>query len=344
MRAALFSPYLDTLGGGERYLLGFARSLLDLGYEVDINWSDKSILSKLQDRFGFNLEGINIVDNIKRGWGYDLCFWLSDGSVPFLFGKRNFLHFQVPFSGVGGSNLLNKIKFIKIEKVIVNSLFTKRFVDKEYEIDSTVVYPPVDVDRFKPREKKENIILSVGRFSQLKQAKNQHILAETFAQMVRDGLRGWKLVLAGGSEVGSSDYLKQIRKISSGYPIEIWESPSFESLVDLYGKSSIFWSASGYGIDDEKQPERVEHFGIVVVEAMASGCVPLVYNAGGHREIVKNKRNGFLWRKTEELKDLTLFLINNKEKLKNFAAVSIKQSKDFSYESFSSKIKDLLGK
>jgi len=136
MRAAIYSPYLDTLGGGERYVLSVARVLLETGWAVDIQTSQSDIVTKVKRRFGFDLTGAKCVDNIKRGDGYDLCFWLSDGSVPTLFARKNIVHFQRPFSDVDGSSLINKIKFFRINAVVVNSGFTKKWIDREYPKES----------------------------------------------------------------------------------------------------------------------------------------------------------------------------------------------------------------
>jgi len=43
MKAAIFNPYLDTLGGGERYTAAIAKVLADKGFRVDIAWKKKSI-------------------------------------------------------------------------------------------------------------------------------------------------------------------------------------------------------------------------------------------------------------------------------------------------------------
>jgi len=37
--------------------------------------------------------------------------------------------------------------------------------------------------------------------------------------------------------------------------------------------TSIFWSATGYGEDEEKKPWSHEHFGMTTAEAMVGGCV-----------------------------------------------------------------------
>lgn len=52
MKAAIYNPYLDTLGGGERYTLSFAKALLDKGYDVDIEWKSPGIIKLLEKRFG----------------------------------------------------------------------------------------------------------------------------------------------------------------------------------------------------------------------------------------------------------------------------------------------------
>src|SRR3989337_1997221 len=69
-----------------------------------------------------------------------------------------------------------------------------------------------------PSNQKEKIILYVGRFSQLEQAKNQHILVEEFKKLYKGGVRDWKLVLAGGVEVGVGNYTDKLAKSSKDYP------------------------------------------------------------------------------------------------------------------------------
>lgn len=341
MRAAIYNPYLDTLGGGERYTISFAKVLLNAGWNVDIEWDDESIKSSLEKRFGINLPGLKVVKDIKRGDGYDLCFWVSDGSIPTLKSRKNLLHFQVPFHGVGGNNLLNKMKLFRVDQIICNSEFTKKTIVQEYGVDSVVVYPPVDIERLKSK-RKENLILFVGRFSLLTQNKGQDTLINVFKNLYDKGMKDWKLVLAGGVEVGATEYVDSLEDMGEGYPIEIIKSPDFSVLKDLYGKAKIFWSASGYNEDEEKNPERVEHFGITVVEAMAAGAIPIVFNAGGHKEIIKNRENGFLWRNEVELVSFTQEIVNNKVSVRELREKAKKDSNKFSYENFKKNVLRLL--
>jgi len=340
-KAAIVNPYLDTLGGGERYTLSFAKVLAEKGYQVDIQWKSEKVRKQLENRFGMDLRGINFIPDVKRGDGYDICFWVSDGSIPTLRARKNFLHFQVPFRGVSGKSLLNKMKLFRIDKIVCNSEFTKSFIDAEYGVESIVVYPPVDITAIKPK-RKENIILFVGRFSQLLQSKNQDILIKAFKSLFKKGYSDWKLTLAGGVEVGADDFIKKLEKEKEGYPIEIIKSPNFSELKDLYGKARFFWSAVGFGADVSKEPQRVEHFGITLVEAMAAGCVPIVYNAGGYKEIVKDGENGFLWDKTSNLVTKTSDLIRNKKTLNAVSKSARESSSFYGYERFKNEVGKLI--
>lgn len=336
-KAAIYNPYLDTLGGGERYTLTFAKVLAENGYIVDLEWKDKNIINSLSKRFGMSLSSINVVKDIKKGDGYDLCFWVSDGSVPLMHARNNILHFQIPFHNVNGKSLMNKMKLIRINKVVCNSEFTKNMIDKEFGIKSIVIAPPVDINIFRSK-RKENIILYVGRFSKILQSKGQDVLISCFKKIFDSGIDGWKLVLAGGNEIGAEAYIKELKDISAGYPIDIIESPSIDQLKDLYGKSKIFWSAAGFGSSESENPEKMEHWGITVVEAMSAGCVPIIFDGGGYKEIVRDNIEGYLWKTEEELITKTKELMENNKQLHNFELSSKRRAGDFSQDVFEKNI------
>jgi len=342
MKAAIFNPYLDTLGGGERYTLSFAKVLLEQGWDVDIQWEKESIKEKIEKRFGIETDNLRIVNNVKRGSGYDLCFWVSDGSVPLLFARKNILHFQVPFRNVDGRSLLNRMKMIRINHIVCNSTFTKNIIDEEYGVKSIVIYPPVDTESIKPK-RKEKIILYIGRFSQLVQSKRQDVLVKAFKKLYKNkAIEGWSLVLAGGVEVGVGDYIKKLEKEAQDYPIEIIKSPDYKVVKDLYGRAKIFWSAAGFGVDEKKNPQKVEHFGITTVEAMSAGAVPVVFEAGGFREIIENGKTGFLWKEEKELISLTKELIGDKGQMLSLSNNALLASKGYEYEKFKKEVSEIL--
>ena len=109
--------------------------------------------------------------------------------------------------------------------------------------------------------------------------------------------------------------------------------------MDLFAKALLFWHAAGMGEDAERHPEKFEHFGITTVEAMASGCIPVVINRGGQSEIIKNGQNGFLFEDWTQLKSITLDICSNPEGYAHIGKNAVLSSNFFSSENFR---KDLL--
>ena len=146
----------------------------------------------------------------------------------------------------------------------------------------------------------------------------------------------YRLVLAGGS-LGNRSHLSKLKESAKGFPIQFAINPDFNTLKNLYSKSKIYWHAAGYDVNEDQHPENVEHFGITVVEAMASGVVPVVVNKGGLKEIV-DSTNGFLWNHPGELIQFTQDLIQDAKTLKEKSQKSINRATSFSLSSFSSQL------
>lgn len=351
MKALFFSPYLDILGGGELYTLSWAKFLSQKGYKIELAWPETNILEKIKTRFNFDLKGVKITPALYALFrekapirkkhlltrNFDLIFYLSDGSIPFLFGEKNLVHFQVPFTTRPDSSLINFLKFRFINKVICNSYFTKSFIDKTYHVDSQVIYPYAQ-KVFSPG-KKQNIILSVGRFDKTINEKKQEVLIKAFT-LLTDKVKGWQLILAGGCQ--DKKRMNAFKKQAQGLPIKILPNVSFKKLVSLFSQAKIYWQATGFGENLEREPERAEHFGISVVEAMRSGAIPVVFNGGGIREIVKHGENGFLFKELRELNELSLRLIIDEQRRGVFAQAAQKRADKFSEKNFYKKIVKLL--
>lgn len=316
-KALIVSPYLDHLGGGERYMLSVASVLESLGYQIYFAWDNLSQISSLATMLGITLVSPQLDAQVKNLYfqgkamamyratsQYDVVVYLSDGSIPLLGGKRNILHMQVPFHGIGGKSWKNKLKSRFIHAVVVNSSFTKTVIDQEYDISSQVVYPPVMA--IKGVAQKEKIILSVGRFEPSLNTKHQDKLIEAF-KLLSPKIPGWKLVLAGGSS--SDEWLNQLKAMSNGFSIEFMPNVDHVLLTKLYQQATIYWHAAGYGVDERKNPELTEHFGISTVEAISAACLPLVVPYGGQKEIISDSR--YHWTTIEELCQKTLSLITH---------------------------------
>lgn len=337
MKVGIFDPYLDSLGGGERYTLTIAEHL-SKNHQVEIFWDGKDLKGEAEKRLPLDLGRVRFVSNIftreknlsqklLKTSQYDLIFYLSDGSIPSSLARKNILHFQTPFIHVRGKTILNKLKLSRFNWIICNSYFTKKFIDKTYGVKSIVIYPPVDVAKLAPQEKR-NLILTVGRFTSFFESKKQEIMIEVFKKLVNQGLSGWEFYLVGGLLESDRNYFKKLENQVSGYPIKLLPNISFSALKKYYGEAKIYWHGKGYGEDEKKNPELFEHFGISCVEAMAAGAVPIVFDGGGLREIIKDG-SGLLWQLPEDLQNLTRELIGDEDKLLRLSNGAQKRAKDF---------------
>ncbi len=340
MKFGFYSPYLDTFGGGERYMLTLA-SHLSQKHLVDIFWDDSNIKAPLSKFLKIDLTKTKFTSNIFTNnsfqksfltLGYNLIFVLSDGSVPLSLASHNILHFQVPFN-FGKIDFKTKLKLNRYQWVITNSYFTKNYIDKSFGVSAKVIYPPVDVKDIKPGEKK-NIILSVGRFSQSQlHPKKQEVLIEVFKEIYKKE-PSWRLILVGQAKKEDYRFLRQLKKAARGYAIKIFENLPVDKLRKLFSQTSIYWHATGFGEDEVKFPHKMEHFGIATVEASAAAAVPIVIDRGGQKEIVSDNKNGRLFSTKAQLYEATLAVIGDKDLRSKLAQEAIKNSRRFSKEIF----------
>jgi|SRR3989344_4974069 len=343
MKIGIYSPYLSTFGGGERYVLTLAEHL-SFKNDVSIFW-DKDITDQALERLAINIKNVAFVNNIfsKKHFllkklfttgQYDLLFFLSDGSIPLTLAKNNIVHFQRPFKKV---SRFSQLKIKRIKHVICNSNFTKKYIDRVYKTDSSVIYPPVDIGSFKIGIKKD-LIISVGRFHPF---KKQNEIIKAF-KIFSKHCPSWQLVLIGGLLKKDTDYFKEIEKISCDGKIKLLLNEPFMNLKEYYSQAKIYWHAAGFSESKTLYPERMEHFGITTVEAMASGCVPLVFDGGGEKEIVTSGKDGYLWKNTEELIFFTEKLANDESKREELMKSAIDRSHKFSKEIFCKEIDKLM--
>lgn len=355
MKAGFYTPYLDSLGGGERYMLSLVQMLNELEWKTVLFWSGETVNERVRDKFGINIDGAEYESGFnfrtdpmtffstKKYWqSYDLLFFVSDGSLPWMWGKRNIVHFQVPFRGVNGKSLLNTVKKRLINNFVVNSEFTKQFIDDEYGVDSKVIYPPVAVDEFAPLPKKK-AILNVARFSNLLQQKGHLVAIDAFKKLCDTGVSDYELWLAGSTEVGDGGLLDSLKMEAEGYPVRFYVNLGWNKLKNLFREAKFFWSAAGMKANELTEPEKCEHFGIALVEAMASGCVPIVINKGGYREIVFDGESGLLWNTEEQLMNLTTRLMSDESHVAVLSSAAIKRAGDFSKQRFEADWQRLIG-
>ena len=266
-----------------------------------------------------------------RGWHaelsepYDLFINFTHHAPPFCRADRGVLVILFPFDEPpfrqSKGNMWSLIDFCKrryhewewkkrmegYQHKISISQFTRNWVTERWEIDSEVIYPPVETD-FRSIEKQE-MIVSVGRFATEGHSKNQLAMMGAFQELDGNELKGWTYSCVGALGESSNDrqYFEQVLSLGRECGADVIANAPRDSVRTLYEKAKVFWHAAGFGMG-KQQPELQEHFGIATAEAMAAGCIPVVFQGGGPMELVEHGVNGFLWNTLDELKAYTALI------------------------------------
>lgn len=352
MKVLFYSPYIPKhTGGGEKHFFDVATTVAQK-HEVFVGLpgsffsrenqqnSVKNVREKYESFLNYSLEKVtfvpstlfsgNIFQKLYETKQYDYLYFVTDGSFIFSAAKQNNLHVQIPFTHT--LSFIDKLKLKNWNHINTNSKFTKYFIEKNWNLEVTQVHNPlVSLTEIKPQKNKETIILNVGRFFKQLHSKRQDVLVELFKQLVdsnQELFKSWKLVLIGTSE--DDEYLSQIKTMAQGYKIEIKTDISRKKLIEYYQKAAIYWHATGYGVNELQHPEKVEHFGITTIEAMAAGCVPIVINKGGQKEILGRSLDSLLWNTPEDCLKTTTRVIKNPTLFTSYQKKSFAQVKKFS--------------
>ncbi len=204
-----------------------------------------------------------------------------------------------------------------VDKFIANSKFVQGRIKKYYNRKSIVINPPVDVNRFHISKEVDlgDYFLLVGRMMKY---KKMDLVIKAFNKL--------KLPL---KVVGRGVEFKNLQKIA-GPTVEFLGRISDEELKKIYSRAQAFIF-----------PQE-EDFGIVAIEALASGRPVIAYRAGDVEEHIENEKSGiFFDRQTE--KDLIQAI--KKFQKTNFDTHYIRQQAlKFDKERFKTQIKKLVEK
>lgn len=171
---------------------------------------------------------------------------------------------------------LRKVDYKTAQKVnyfIANSKFTAERIERYYQRASTVIYPPVDVERFSLQKEKQDYFVTASR---LVCYKKIDILVKAFTK-----LPDKKLVV-----IGNGKYLKELKSIATPN-ISFVPFQRFDKFNEYMKNAKAFLFAAE------------EDFGITMVEAQACGTPVIAYNKGGASEIVKDHYTGILFQKQD---------------------------------------------
>lgn len=148
----------------------------------------------------------------------------------------------------------------RVDHFAAISNYIARRIKKIYGRDATVIYPPVDVDRFSIGSKKEDYYLAASRMVPY---KKMDVIVEAFSHMPDKRL----VVIGDGPEFNKV-------KSRAGRNVELLGYQPFDVLRDSMQRAKAFLFAAE------------EDFGILPVEAQACGTPVIAYGRGGSLETV----------------------------------------------------------
>jgi glycosyltransferase involved in cell wall biosynthesis len=196
----------------------------------------------------------------------------------------------------------------RVDFFVANSEFIARRVKKIYQQEATVIYPPVEVDRFEVPNQKEDFYVTISRMVPYKKVS---LIVEAFNQMPDK-----RLVV-----IGDGPDFKRIKGMASPNVSLLGFQP-FEVLKDNLQRAKAFVYAAE------------EDFGITLVEAQACGTPVIALGRGGALETVIPGQTGlFFWEQTSA--DLIKTVLDFEERAGSFDAILIRKNAErFSRDRF----------
>jgi len=183
------------------------------------------------------------------------------------FGFPRLVKKLVPFA-MNYIRLWDKASADRVDKLLCNSKFVAKRIQKYYRKSAEVINPPVAIDNFKISEKVKPYFLMVGR---LIAYKRHDIAIQAFNQL------GLPLKI-----IGRGPEMKRLKKMANKN-IEFLGRVSEKDLPKYYAECRAFIF-----------PQE-EDFGIVAIEAMASGRPLIAYRGGDIPEHMEEGKSGIFF-------------------------------------------------
>jgi GT2 family glycosyltransferase/glycosyltransferase involved in cell wall biosynthesis len=308
----IYTPFDLVFGGGEKYILSVANAYSLSGFRTILatraRYSRVRLMALGLD-FGLDLGLVELATLDEVRYPVDIFITMGNEVYPPVepIGKINIHHCQFPFPPESQTNE-QVSRLNKIDYVVVNSEYTKSHYLQAAQsvgfnnLNVVVISPPISGLPVSEKEKNQHQILSVGRFFVHGHSKNQHMLVGAFRDLLIKHPDA-TLVLAGGLAPGAvhREYLDMCRDLAKDLPVTFQIDAERDEISALMESSSVYWHGAGFEVDPELYPERCEHFGISLVEAMGSKLIPVVVGNGGPDEIVQFGINGFKYQSIEGL-------------------------------------------
>jgi glycosyltransferase involved in cell wall biosynthesis len=157
----------------------------------------------------------------------------------------------------------------------------QEIIRKTVRRDALVVYPPVNTKIFSSKcseTRKENGLVAVVASYTPKRHLEQ-------LPRIAKHTKTARYVVIGKNDKYSSPTMRELRKQMRVHNVEdritLLQNVPFKKLQELLARAKVYLHTMPF-----------DHFGISIVEAMASGCVPVVHQSGGPWIDILNAEQG----------------------------------------------------
>jgi glycosyltransferase involved in cell wall biosynthesis len=331
--ALVYTPFPIAPGGGERYLFSAARSL---AMTHDVVICTDSIVSSARVRFACHALGIapfafrvaTFCEAMSWPDRPDVTFVMGNEIIPPIpaVGRTNIYHLQFPFPWLN-VGVLDFDRINRFDAIVVNSDFTlewarRRLAEAGARAAPNIVkiYPAIRRPA-RPRRVAAGAlrVVTVGRFFVGGHSKRQDVFLDII-QHARTAhgcpLTGVIIGSIHDSDEGRAYHASVAEKADAMGGIRLVREASRGELEQELAEADIYLHCAGYDVAVAAKPHCVEHFGISLVEAIAAGCYPLAYRAGGPIEIMERAGVGKTYASIAEAAALIANLNVNRELLK----------------------------
>ncbi len=307
MKILAVFPELVSRGGSERGLAflaeHFKMDVLTNRYEPEktfeefkkVNIIEWGLPSRLA--FGLKLAATKFSGyDLFLSYGYFITNFAAIKNHPTVwYCHTPYRYFYEPFRSLALGEIKNPVKKIlksnfslaavgvdkflvgKLDKIACNSENIRGRVRQIYHRDAAVTYGPVDIGNFK-YAKERGFYLCAGRIEKVKRIE---LVVSAFGKMPDK-----KLIVAGSAR--DKKYLHHLKSIA-GRNVKFFTNVSDDGLRNFYSRciAAIYMPV-------------LEDFGLVPIEAMASGKPCIGADEGGLRETIVHEKTGLLIEASEE--------------------------------------------
>jgi glycosyltransferase involved in cell wall biosynthesis len=336
-------------GGGGVVSRGLARTLVQMGHNIDIVTSQFNGLPAYEEQDGIHIHRVkcsrrhkhyvtapemltHIIPSYRKALEltqkktYDLNhthFLVPSGIVSYMLWKKTGLPYVITAHGsdVPGYNpdrfdFIHKMINLYWKKIIRNSQrittpsqYLKELLQKNIKIAVDVIPNGYESRLPFQKEKKTRILLVTRIFER----KGVQFFLEAMADLPTE----WEILIA-----GDGPYLPVLKEKAKrcANPIHFLGLVQGDELMELYQSAKIFVF-----------PSIQENFPVVLLEAMTAGCAVITTTAPGCAEVVGNAAIKIPPGSVSELRAAIRHLINNEGEIIRYGLLSTQRAAEFSW-------------